>query len=317
MSDDPHPPRALLGEDEARPNSTRLSVLVPFGIVVLIWGSTWIVIADQIGTVPPQWSVAYRFIVAGLTMAGVAWWRGDRWPRDARGLGFAFCLGLFQFCLNFNFVYQAERFVTSGLVAVVFALMLVPNALLGRVFLGQKLGRQLLLGSAVAVTGIALLFAHEARVDPNGPGQVMLGVGLTLLGVLSASVTNVMQGSATARAYPMASMLAAGMLMGAAIDAAAAWAIAGPPVFEARLGYLAGVLYLGVFASAVAFTLYFGIIRVIGPAKAAYNSVVVPVIAMLLSTVFEDYRWSWLAAAGGLLAGVGLVIALTARRPNR
>lgn len=302
---------------DTRPNSTRLSILLPFFVVVLIWGSTWIVIADQIGTVPPQWSVAYRFIVAGLAMAAVAWWRGDRWPRDPQGLGFAAVLGLFQFCLNFNFVYQAERFVTSGLVAVVFALMLVPNALLGRVFLGQRLGRQLLLGSAVAVCGIALLFVHEARVDPNGPGQVMLGVGLTLLGVLSASITNVMQGSATAKAYPMASMLAAGMLIGAAIDAGAAYAIAGPPNWDPRPGYLLGVLYLGIFASAVAFTLYFNIIRVIGPAKAAYNSVVVPVIAMLFSTAFEGYRWSALAAAGGLLAGVGLVIALTARRPNR
>jgi drug/metabolite transporter (DMT)-like permease len=198
--------------------------------------------------------VAYRFVVAGLTMAAVASWRGDRWPTDARGLGFAFVLGLFQFCLNFNFVYQAERYVTSGLVAVTFGLMLVPNALLGRVFLGQRLGAQLLVGSAIAVAGIALLFAHEARVDPNGPAQVLLGVGLTLFGVLSASVTNVMQGSATARAYPMASMLAAGMLMGAAIDAAFAYAVAGPPVVELRLGYLVGVLYLGVFASAVAFT---------------------------------------------------------------
>ena len=302
---------------EARPNSARLSILLPFALVTLIWGSTWIVIRDQIGAVPPQWSVAYRFLVAGLVMAGVAWWRGDRWPRDRRGLVFAGLLGLFQFCLNFNFVYQAERYVTSGLVAVVFALMLVPNALLGRIFLGQRLGRQLLAGSAVAVAGIALLFAHEARVDPNGPGRVLLGVGLTLLGVLSASITNVMQGSATARAYPMAGMLAAGMLMGAAIDGAFAWAVAGPPTFEPRLGYLLGVLYLGVFASAVAFTLYFGIIRAIGPAKAAYNSVVVPVVAMLLSTVFEGYRWSALAAAGGALAGAGLVIALTARRPNR
>lgn len=300
-----------------RPNSTRFSVLLPFAIVVLIWGSTWIVIRDQIGVVPPQWSVAYRFAVAGLAMTAVALWRRERWPADRRGLTFAGVLGLCQFCLNFNFVYQAERFVTSGLVAVTFALMLVPNAVLGRIFLGQRLGRQLILGSAVAVAGIALLFTHEARADPNGPGAVMLGVGLTLLGVLSASVTNVMQGSAAARAYPMASMLATGMLMGAAIDGGWAFAVAGPPSWEPRLGYAAGVLYLGVFASAVAFTLYFGIIRAIGPAKAAYNSVVVPVVAMLLSTLFEGYRWSPLAAAGAALAGAGLVIALTARRPNR
>ena len=266
---------------------------------------------------PPQWSVAYRFAVAALAMSAVAVARRERWPTDARGLGFAACLGLFQFCLNFNFVYQAERFVTSGLVAIVFAMILIPNALFGRIFLGQRLGRQLLLGSAIAMAGIALLFVHEARVDPHGPGRVLVGIGLTAAGVLAASVTNVMQGSATARRYPMAAMLALGMLMGAVLDAGIAAALTGPPRFDWRAGYIAGILYLGIFASALSFTLYFRIIRVVGPAKAAYSSVIVPVIAMTLSTLFEHYRWTPLAVGGASLAAVGLVVALTARRPAR
>ncbi|MGL1701431.1 EamA family transporter, partial [Vibrio parahaemolyticus] len=82
---------------------------------------------------------------------------------DGRGIGFAALLGLMQFTLNFNFVYRAEEHIASGLVAVVFALLLVPNAILGRFFLGQMLGRQLLIGSVVAVAGVALLFVHEAQ----------------------------------------------------------------------------------------------------------------------------------------------------------
>jgi hypothetical protein len=108
-----------------------------------------------------------------------------------------------------------------------------------------------------------------------------------------------------------------GMLIGATIDATYAWATTGPPVMEWRTGYIVGLLYLGIFASALAFVLYFGLIRAIGPAMAAYSGVLVPVIAMLLSTVFEGYRWSPLAAFGCLLALVGLVIALRARRPVR
>ena len=92
---------------DARPNSTRLSILLPFAVVTLIWGSTWIVIRDQIGTVPPQWSVAYRFAVAGGAMAAVAWWRGEGWSSDARGLTFAAILWFFQFCMEFNLVYRA------------------------------------------------------------------------------------------------------------------------------------------------------------------------------------------------------------------
>jgi drug/metabolite transporter (DMT)-like permease len=101
------------------------------------------------------------------------------------------------------------------------------------------------------------------------------------------------------------------------MDALFAFATVGPPVFDWRWSYVGGILYLAVLASALAFPLYFGVIRAIGPAKAAYSSVMSPVIAMLLSTVFESYVWTPLAALGGALAGVGLVIALTARRPSR
>ncbi|OYX52571.1 MAG: EamA family transporter [Sphingomonas sp. 32-66-10] len=300
-----------------RPNSTRLAVLIPFGIVTLIWGSTWLVITGQLGVVPPTWSVTYRFLVGGIAMlAWAAWSRQPLWL-DARGMAFAALLGLMQFVLNFNFVYRAEMHVTSGLVAVVFALLLVPNAILSRIFLGQRMGRQLLVGSVVAMAGVALLFVHEIRRDPLASGEVYYGIGVTLLGVMCASVANVMQATETSKRYPMATTIAWAMLLGAGMDGAFAWITAGPPVFEWTATYIAGVLYLGIVASAVAFPLYFGIIRVIGPAKAAYSSVLIPVIAMLLSTVFEGYRWSLLAGAGAALAGVGLVVALKARRPAR
>lgn len=303
--------------DQPAPNSARLAVLLPFAAVTLIWGSTWIVITGQLGTVPPTWSVTYRFLLGGAAM--LLWAVVTRQPLglDSRGIGFAALMGVFQFALNFNFVYRAEMHVTSGLVAVVFALLLVPNAVLARIFLGQRLGRQLVIGSLIAMAGVGLLFLHEIRRDPTASGEVYLGIGLTLLGVLSASVANVMQATNTAKAYPMTTMLGWAMLLGAAMDGAFAWATTGPPVFDMRSSYIAGVLYLGLVGSAVSFPLYFSVLRKIGPAKAAYSSVIIPVLAMLLSTAFEGYRWSLLAGAGALLAGAGLVLALRARRPNR
>ena len=146
-----------------RPRSTRAGVLIPFTVVTLIWGSTWLVIRDQLGVVPPSWSVTYRFLLAGLVLGTYAALKGETVRLDARGWWFALALGATQFVLNFNFVYRAEGFITSGLVAVVFALLLVPNAVFGRIFLGQRLGRQLILGSAVAMAGVSLLFLHEVR----------------------------------------------------------------------------------------------------------------------------------------------------------
>lgn len=304
----------MIGE---RPRSTRLRVLLPFAIVTLIWGTTWIVIRDQLSIVPPSWSVAYRFALGGVAM--LVWAASRREPLwlPRKGMIFAILLGLMQFVLNFNLVYRSEQYITSGVVAIVFALLLVPNAILSRIFLGQRMGGQLLAGSAVAIAGVALLFIHEARLSPVGPEQAMTGIALALCAVMCASTANVMQATETSKSWPMASVIGWAMLSGALIDAIFAWAVSGPPTFEMRAGYIAGLVYLGVLGSALSFSLYFALIREIGPAKAAYSSVAIPVVAMIFSTIFEGYRWSLLAASGAVLVLAGLVIALRARRPNR
>ena len=299
----------------ARPlgQTAQARVAIPFAITTLIWSSTWFVIREQFGPVPTMWSVSYRFIAAMLGMIALAAYRRDGFRIGRAGQGIALLFGLFQVVLNFNLVYRAETYVTSGLVAVTFALLIVPNAILSRIFLKQGVTGRFLAGSAIALLGVGLLFLHEIRVSQAGSRAVALGLGLTMLGVLAASVSNVLQASAPARAVPTPSLLAWGMLWGTLMNSAVAFALTGPPVGDPRALYWAGVLYLGLVASALAFTLYFGIIRVIGPARAAYINVLTPVLAMAISTAFEGYRWSVMAAAGALLAMGGLLIALQAR----
>jgi drug/metabolite transporter (DMT)-like permease len=290
-------------------------VLIPFIIVTLIWGSTWIVIKDQLGVVPPSWSVTYRFALAGVVMLAVAAITRAPLALTGRQWGFVAAFGIAQFVLNFNFVYRAEHYVTSGLVAVLFALLFVPNAVFARLFLGQRMSGRFVAGSAIALAGLALLFVQEARADDSRQASTLAGIALALSGVISASVANVMQASGPARALPMATMLGWGMLIGAALDGVLAFVISGPPQIEWRWGYLAGVAYLGIMASAVAFTFYFQTIRDIGPARAAYSSVVIPVIAMGFSTALEGYRWTALGLAGSAVALLGMVVALSAPRP--
>jgi drug/metabolite transporter (DMT)-like permease len=279
----------------------------------LIWSSTWIVIKDQLGAVPPTWSVTYRFVIAAAAMFVWAAASGATLRIGRRGHLLAALFGIPQFCLNFNFVYAAEHHVTSGLVATVFALLMVPNSALAWLFLKQRATWGFVAGSAIACAGVALLFVQEIRSSPVPAGQVLLGIGLTVLGVLSASAANIMQASRRLTAWPLASLLAWGMVYGILANALLALAVAGLPVIEARPTYWLGLLYLGLFASALAFPFYFGVMRAVGPGKAAYSSVLVPILAMLLSTLFEGYRWSALAAAGGILALAGLVIALRSR----
>ncbi len=291
-------------------------VLFPFMLVTMIWGSTWIVITGQLGVVPPSWSVTYRFAVAAIAMFAFAAIRRERLGLEPRALAFAAVLGIAQFAFNFNFVYRAEQHITSGLVAVLFALLIVPNTLMGRLFLKTPLEGRFLAGAGIAIVGVGLMILHEYRAAALGPAAVLTGTAFTLAGVTSASTANVMQGTKIARAQSMTVMIAWAMLFGTLIDGAFAWITTGPPIIEPTAAYLGGVLYLGVIASAVTFPLYFNIIRAVGPGQAAWSSVLIPIIAMGFSTVFEDYRWAPLSIAGGAMALVGLVIAV-AKRPER
>lgn len=291
-----------------------LSVVIPFIIFTSIWGSTWIVIRDQLGAVPAHWSITYRFIIAAAAMAVVAMVKGESLRLGPRGLMAAAILGALQFVINFNAVYLAEHHITSGLVATVFALLLIPNSLLGWAFLGQKPTARFASGSLIAVAGIVLLFVHELREHPARSGEILLGIALTLAGMLGASAANVFQARDKVRQFPLFALLAWAMGLGALMDGAIALMASGPPVVEARLGYWLGLVYLAIFASALAFSLYLPVVRKIGPAKAAYSSVLVPIIAMGFSTWLEDYRWTALTIAGAVLALGGMLAALTRSR---
>ena len=288
-------------------------VILPFLLVTLIWGSTWIVIRDQLGAVPASWSVCYRFLVGGIGMGLFALARKVPLRLPPQGLLFATLLGLAQFVLNFNFVYRAEHYLTSGVVATVYAMLLIPNSILAWVAFRQPVSRGFILGSVIAIAGIALLLLKEYRAAPVSPEAVLLGVALSAAGLLSASAANVMQGMKIARNLPMVAVLTWAMLIGSAFDAVYAWLTAGPPVVEWRAGYLWGIAWLGLAGSVVTFPLYFRLIQRMGAGRAAYSSVLIPVIAMLISTVAEDYRWTRLALGGALLAVAGMAIALRAK----
>ena len=293
--------------------ATKRRVLIPFALVTMIWGSTWLAIHSQFGPVSTEWSVSYRFAVGAISMFVVA--IAMKVPLRVRlsDHALAAALGLVIFVVNYNCVYASEQHITSGLVAVIFSLLVPLNAILARVFLKQELSRPFLMGSAVAMLGVVLLFLHEWRGVDRDPHEVSLGIGLAMIAVTFASFGNVFQGSPRARQVPMATLLAWAMGWGALLDAVIAWVRTGPPVFDLRLSYIAGLLYLGVIASAVAFTLDFNLIRRIGAARGGDVNVMIPVIAMGFSTLVESYHWSVEAALGGLLVIAGLVLAMRAR----
>jgi drug/metabolite transporter (DMT)-like permease len=303
---EPAPPHALL-----RPN-----IAIPFALTALIWGSTWHAIKDQLAAAPVEWSVTWRFVLASAGMFGLAGLRGTGWRMPAGGHLFALCVGATQFFVNYNLVYQAELYLTSGIVAALYALMIPANAVLASLFLGERITRRFVFASAIGLAGTALLLVHEARLA-EFHGLVWLGLAFTAVGIVAASAANVIQALPAARGQPTVVLLAWAMLYGAVLDAGWALVTAGPPVLPIDARYLGAVAYLGIIGSVVTFPLYFQLIRELGAGRAAYLNAVVPVIAMLLSTLLEGYRWNWIAGVGAVLALVGMVLALRARRPSR
>ncbi|MEE4316254.1 DMT family transporter [Erythrobacter dokdonensis] len=288
-------------------------VLIPFLLTGTIWGSTWFVITGQIDGVPAAWSVFYRFLIACPALFLVALLMGKRLrltrPEQLLALG----VGLAQFSGNFLFVYHAEMHITSGIVAVMFALLMVPNAIFARLVIGERVQGGFIGGSLVAICGVALLLVHEWNAAPLG-GNVGLGIALAVGGMLAASIANVVQANPTGRGVPMVSLLAWAMLYGTIFDLFFAAVTAGPPPLPAKWQFWAGTAYLALIGSVVTFPLHYNLVREIGAGKTAYNGIVTVCVAMLLSTLFEGYRWTALTASGAALALFGMALALRSKQ---
>jgi drug/metabolite transporter (DMT)-like permease len=292
-------------------------IMLPFVLTGTIWGSTWFVITGQIDGVPAAWSVFYRFALATPALFLVAFVMKRRLRLNRPEHMLAALVGVFQFSGNFLFVYNAELYVTSGIVAMMFGLLMVPNALLARFFLGERVQTGFMLGSLIAIVGVSFLLVHEYRANPDAGvigGNVALGIVLAMLGILAASVANVIQANPTGRGVPMVSLLAWAMLYGTVFDLGFAFLTAGAPPFPTDTGYWMGIVYLALIGSVITFPLHYNLVREIGAGRTAYNSILTISVAMLISTLFEDYRWTTLTIGGMVLAVVGMVLALKSKQ---
>jgi drug/metabolite transporter (DMT)-like permease len=291
-------------------------VLIPFMLTGTIWGSTWFVITGQIADVPAAWGVFYRFMLATPALFALAFMMGNRLRLNRPEHLLALGVGIAQFSGNFLFVYHAEQHITSGIVAVMFALLMVPNAIFAKVFIGEKVAGGFIGGSLVAIAGVALLLVHEWNAAPlGGPNGANVGLGIVLAigGMLAASIANVVQANPTGRGVPMVSFLAWAMVYGTAFDLVYALVTVGPPPIPSGWQFWAGTAYLAIIGSVVTFPLHYNLVREIGAGRTAYNGIVTVCVAMLLSTLFEDFRWTWLAASGMALALLGMGLALRSK----
>jgi drug/metabolite transporter (DMT)-like permease len=284
-----------------------------YAITVLIWGSTWLGIKFQLGMVDPALSVAYRFALAALIL--FAWCLVRHLPlRFSRGDHFYIALqGVFLFAVNYLFFYLAELQITSGLAAVAFSTIVVMNLLNGRLFLGTPVELRVLLGGALGMSGLVLLFWPEmAAVNFSGP--VVAGVLLSFAATYLASLGNIISARNQRRSLPVVQTNAFGMAYGSLCMLLVAFVSGAPITIELSASYLLSLAYLAFFGSVIAFGCYLSLVGRIGPGRAAYTTLLFPVVALALSTIWEDYHWSLPAACGVFLILCGNYLALAKKK---
>ena len=208
----------------------------PFLLASLIWGSTWLVIKDQISVVPPGWTITYRFSIAVVGMLILLLIRRESLRIPWSAWPIVLLVGICQFTLNFQFVYRAELHMTSGIVALFVALALIPNAILARLMLDEPITRRFTIGSLIAIAGLAMLFGYEYRHASNGI-SVALGSAFAVLAMIAASFASVVQATRRAHAYPFLPMLTWAIIVGTMVDALLAFLLDGPPVWDPRPAY--------------------------------------------------------------------------------
>ena len=291
----------------------RISNAGLFAIASAIWGSTWLAITFQLGTVAPELSVAYRFAIASTIVA--AWCIASR-----QSLGFPrrehlwlVAMGATFFGFNYIGVYWAERYVTSGLVAVVFSTIVFMSPIGMRVFYGEALTVRTLVAAAMGVTGVALLFLPELSAARQG-GSAAMVIPIALVATVFAAVGNLIAVRNHRAGLPTLPVTAWGMLYGSLISFAFAAIMGVTWTFERTAGYVLSLAYLALFGSVFAFGAYLTLLKRVGAGPSSFVAVATPVIALALSTLFEGYRWTWVSAAGLVLAVFGNWLALRGKR---
>jgi drug/metabolite transporter (DMT)-like permease len=291
-----------------RPRGSAGADWLLFLVPAFIWGTTWFAIKFQLGAVAAEVSVAYRFGLAALLLFA---WCG------VRGIGLGFgpaahaslaLMGVLQFALNYVLVYLSEEHLTSGLVALLFGLLVLWNLVGARLFFGSPLTAPVVLGAALGMVGVTLVLWRDLS-QLGGPGRG-LGVVLAVAGTVVASAGNLWSQRLYRRGVAVVPSTAWGMLYGSL--AVALYAALRGVSFQIRatVPYLASLAYLALFGSVFAFISYLTLLRRIGAGRSGYTAVVIPVLAMATSTVFEGYRWSAAALAGMLLVLAGNVLML-------
>ena len=281
-----------------------------YGLVALIWGTTWIAIFLQQGPVAAPVSIFWRFAVASATIMIVLLALGRLRKMVLRDHLFCMVQGCCVFCFNFWCFYTAAAYINTGLESVIFSMAVLYNAINSFIFFGQRPPARFGIAAVLGMLGIITLFWDDLLAS-GWSQELLLGIGLSALGTYGFSLGNMITLRHQRNGLETMTTNAWAMTYGTLVMGAIALIRGDNFTPEWTVSYMGALLYLAIFGSVIAFGAYFTLVGRIGAGKAAYSTLLFPLVALSISTIYEGYVWHMNGIAGIVLILTGNMVMFT------
>lgn len=290
--------------------------IILFLTTTLIWGSTWLAIKYQLGEVSPLWSLVYRFGFAAVLLITYCFIQKLSLSFSKPQHKWIAFQAFFMFFLNYVLFYLASSYFISGIVATIFATLIVMNIINSRIFLKSPIELKTVMGALVGMVGLGcVVWSEIVRLEDQSIWVILEGLVLSTGATLSASLGQIVFMTNVRRGLPVIQLNALGYAWGSFFTLVVALLLGHTPTFAWTWGYMSSLVYLASFGTVIAFLAYLNLAQRIGPEKSAYAFVLIPIIAMGLSSLFEDFTLTTHTIIGMVLVLLGNVLVMTKRLP--
>ena len=281
-----------------------------FGITLFCWSPTWYVIKFQLGYVDPLISVFYRFLAASIIIFIYLLIKKKNLKFSLNYHIWFILFGICLYSLNYAFFYLSNTYLISAYPAIVFSTVVIMNILGEAFYFKKKPSLKTLIGATIGMVGIVIIFNDEIFNFSLSDGA-HFGLFLALLGTFCASTGNMVHQRNLNNNFPLIQSIAYSMFYGSLVTLLITQIKGTELLFEYSFSYIVSLAYLSIFGSIFAFIFYLKLLEKVGAGRAGYVGVVMPVLALLISTIFEDLMWQTDLILGLPILIIGAILVIS------
>lgn len=279
--------------------------LFSFILLCLIWSSTWLFIKLGLETLPPFFSVGIRFFIAFLVLSIYGIKLKLKFPKDLKSHLFLFAFSFILFTISYGLIYWGEQYINSGLTSVLFSVMPFYTALLSIKMLPEEhITVQKIIGLILGFAGILIIFGDQVSLGFSNNLAVYALIGIVISPLFSA-LGSIMGKKVSNRYHPVT--LNTLPLLYASISFLI---ISGFIESSASIHFTAlawfSLFYLGIFGTALAFVVYFWLLKHTSILLMSFITFITPPMALLWGWIVLSEQITWKLVLGMIIIFTGV-----------